>query len=39
MWKLADGGDIVFAIRVGEDAVAANAMKAGGEDMQQEAAQ
>ncbi len=28
MQQLADGGDIVFAIRVGEDAVVADAMKA-----------
>jgi len=38
MEQHAGGGDIVFAVRVGEDAVVADAMEAGGQDMQQEAA-
>ena len=37
MQKLASGGDIVLAVGVGEQAVVADAMKAGGQHVQQEA--
>ena len=37
MQKIANGGDIVLAVGVGEQAVVADAMKAGGQHVQQEA--
>jgi hypothetical protein len=38
MQQLASGGDIVLAVGVGEQAIVSDAMKARGQDMQQEAA-
>ena len=38
MQKLASGGDVVLAVGVGEQSVVADAMKAGGQHVQQEAA-
>ena len=38
MQKIASGGDIVLAVGVGEQAIVADAMKAGGQHVQQEAA-
>jgi len=38
MQKIASGGDVVLAVGVGEQAVVADAMKAGGQHVQQEAA-
>ena len=38
MQKLASGGDVVLAVGVGEKAIVADAMKARGQHVQQEAA-
>jgi hypothetical protein len=38
MQKLASGGDVVLAVGVGEQPVVADAMEAGGQHVQQEAA-
>ena len=38
MQKIASGGDVALAVGVGEQAVVADAMKAGGQHVQQEAA-